>query len=156
MAGSLRPRRDFRSTAGDSDVQIEATAVFGAAGSLLAFGVTIYIAIFRYALSQKEREIDRRFEDVVRRAESTTDRLNDEEKATIRQDGQINLVQNNHDALTRDLEEIKRNMITKAEFEPRMTNLERTLNQILAELRGRYPSYGQMPAVTGTPSPPKR
>jgi len=135
-------------------MQIEITTVLGVAGSVLAGGVSIYMAIFRYALSQKEREFDRRFEDIERRAETNLGRLNDEEKATIRQDGQINLVQNNHDALTRDLEEIKRNMITKAEFEPRMTNLERTLNQILAELRGRYPSHhshGAMPAVTPTP-----
>lgn len=146
-------------------MQVELTTVLGFAGSAIGAAVTIYIAILRYALSAKEKEFERRFGDIEKAAAEQSkncdvelkklgDRLSNEEKATIRQDGQINLVQNNHDALTRDLEEIKRNMITKAEFEPRMTNLERTLNQILAELRGRYPSHGGMPAVA--PPTPKR
>jgi len=145
-------------------VQVEVTTVLGFAGSALAFGVTVYIAILRYALSQKENELNRRFVEIetdvkdltkaqAHALESFTSRLVDEEKATIGIDGEMKLLKNNHDALNNALEEIKRNMITKTEFEPRMTNLERTLNQILAELRGRS-SYGSMAAV-GTPAPPK-
>jgi len=139
-------------------MQVDLTAVLGVAGSVISLVASVYIAILRYALAAKEQAFERRFSEIEKDAVTQTtscasdlkkqgDRLAEVEKAAVRVEGRLDLVQNNHDALTRDLEEIKRNMITKAEFEPRMTNLERTLNQILAELRGRYPSQGTMPAV---------
>jgi predicted RNase H-like nuclease (RuvC/YqgF family) len=143
-------------------MQVDLTAVLGVAGSVISLVASVYIAILRYALAAKEQAFERRFTEIEKDAAAQTtscasdlkkqgDRLAEVEKAAVRVEGRLDLVQNNHDALTRDLEEIKRNMITKAEFEPRMTNLERTLNQILAELRGRYPSHGTMPAVVPPP-----
>ena len=146
-------------------MQIELSAILGVAGSVAGVVVSMYIAILRHALAQKERETERRFADLEKALEAQTtlcvagarlhvDRLAEAEKLAIRQGGQIDLAENNHATLMRDLDEIKRSNITKAEFEPRMTNLERTLNQILAEIRGRsaFPSHGSMAAVTA-PSP---
>lgn len=147
-------------------MQVEVTTVLGFLGTTAGTLISIYLAMFRYALAQKEAEFERRFTDIENAADerkvrceedmrSLDNRITVEEKCTIQLTGDINLVRNNHDSLNKDLEEIKRTMITKAEFEPRMTNLERTLNQILSELRGggsRYSSHSSIPVVTG----PKR
>ena len=144
-------------------MQIEVTTVLGFLGSAVGTAVSIYMAILRYAIGQEKAAIERRFISLEKEVNTQSirctldmkkleDRMNDDEKTTIRLTGSLNLIENNHTALNNDIEEIKQSMITKAEFEPRMTNLERTLNQILSELRGRYPSHSGMPAV----SPPKR
>lgn len=142
-------------------------AVWEVAGGALSIGVALYVGIVRYAINQREKEIDRRIgetqksqatssRECTRELRSLADRLTTEEKATIRQDGEIRLVNQNHDSLTSDIEEIKRTMVTKSEWEPRMTALERNTNQILAELRsgsGRYSPVRQPPPIS---DPPKK
>lgn len=93
-------------------------------------------------------EIDRRFDKVERNEEvcvkeirAVADRLNAEEKATIRQDGEIRLVQQNHHALISDLDEIKSHMVTKVEWIATDKRLDQIANQLERIVPGRYATY---------------
>lgn len=132
-------------------MQVDVTLVVTVISGILGVGLAIYTGLLKYTVTQKENELNRRIEEgktaLALHVEKTmteqrliSDRLHVEEKATIAQNGEIKLVQSNHAQLDNDLEEIKRNMsllITKAEFEPRISNVERLLNQILSEMRNR-------------------
>lgn len=84
-------------------------------------------------------------------------KVTEDEKRSIRMEGEINLVRQGHAALITDVEEIKNNMVTRAEWEPHRAAMEKTMNQILAELRGapRYPS-GAMRYPSPLPPDPKK
>lgn len=130
-------------------MQVELSTVLAVFGS----GLGLYVGLLRYTIASKEQSYVERFGNLEKDTDHIKERLVNEEKNTIRLDGELKLAQNNHDQLTDTIDEIKKSMITKVEFEPRMTNLERTLNQILSELQrtgGRFPS-GQMSSTT----PPK-
>lgn len=135
-------------------MQVELSTVVAFVTGLLSTGLGIYVALLRYTVGQREKEIDRRLTHCDVENAKLVETVHALEKTTIKQQGDINLVQRTHDDVKGDVEEVKRTMITKAEFEPRITNLERTANQILSELRGRYPSGQAMHAVT--PPAPKR
>lgn len=135
-------------------MQIDLTVVISVVSSILSLGFGAWLATARIAYANREKEIDRRFEKV----EEIDKRLHMEEKATIRQDGDLHLVQNNHDNFTGDLHEIKRNMATKSE----VAQVSRTTEQILARLDGRRFSpmggtYAQGPSESPSPKPiPRR
>src|SRR5262245_33056397 len=94
--------------------------VLGGAGAIIA-------GLGRLALAN----FDRRLDDLVRKTDGISDRLHVEEKATIRQDGQITLVQTTHVSLEKDLQEIKDNMATKSE----VSSLEKTIERRFDELQ---------------------
>lgn len=50
------------------------------------------------------------------KVESIDHRLNTEEKATIRQDGEILRMRDSHDGMAEDVRDIKQNMLTRAEW----------------------------------------
>jgi hypothetical protein len=131
-------------------MQVDLSVVMSVAGG----GIGLYVTLLRYTISQQAKTYEKQFELLTVSQASTLARLVDEEKNTIRLDGEIALAKLEHSQLTSAVTEIKESMITKVEFEPRMTNLERTLNSILSELRGasRFQS-GSMQGVKpqGTP-----
>lgn len=129
-------------------MQIDLASVIATVSGIVSVAFALYVALAKYAVAQREKEIDRRLEHCAEEQKHLADRIGNEEKATIRQDGALNLVKQTHDDVLHDIEEIKRLMVTKAEWEPRMTNIERTMNQILSELRGSRYSSQHMPSVT--------
>lgn len=141
-------------------MQIELGTVISVVGGLLSIALTAYVALARYAIGQREQTLNDKLNRYAEHIDKLDVRINVEEKSTIRQDGDLALVKQNHDQVQSDIEEVKRTMITKAEFEPRMTNLERLVNQVLTELRGistRYSSHGSGQQFPATPSPfPKK
>lgn len=56
------------------------------------------------------------------------------EKNDIRRDGDVKLLRQAHDGITRDLDEIKRQQVPRAEWERQMTSVVKTLDQILERL----------------------
>ena len=146
-------------------MQVDVSTVMSIFSGIVSVAFALYLAIAKYAIGQREKEIDRRLDEhqgvhtraVAECAAETrklADRLTGVEKEAIHQEGLIKLVQANHDGLLSDIEEIKRTMCTKSEFDARMTNIERTQNQILAELRGgssRYASHGSVPVQSPYP-----
>lgn len=117
-------------------MQVDLTTVLAAGSGLLSTLFGAYVGLLKYTVAQRERELDRQLEQLMAESSKLKDRVSEEEKSTIRQDGEIKLVQQTHNDVKADIDEVKRTMVTKAEWEPRMTNMERTLNQVLTELRG--------------------
>jgi DNA repair exonuclease SbcCD ATPase subunit len=121
-------------------MQVDLSTVLGLAASAASIIVGAWLAIIRYAIAQREREIERRLDDCRDETRKLSDRLHAEEKATIRQDGDVKLVRGAHENLAADIEEIKRTMATKTDT----SNLDRHIQEILTELRGargRQPSH---------------
>lgn len=115
-------------------MQVDVSTVLGFLATVISVAVGAWFAIARYAIAQREREIDRRLDDCRNESRQLNDRLHTEEKATIRQDGDVSRVRDSHGTLVSDIEEIKRTMVTKVEF----LSVERAMNQILTEVqRGR-------------------
>jgi len=119
------------------------STVLGFLATVISVAVGAWFAVARYAIAQREREIDRRLDDCRAECRVLNDRLHTEEKATIRQDGDVNRVRDSHGTLVNDIDEIKKSMVTKTEF----WALEKALNQILNEMqRGRSGgSYSAQP-----------
>lgn len=133
-------------------MQVELRDVVSAAAGVLSVLMGAYVMLLRYAISQREKELDNRIAAIAKEQERTQKecgdemknlvaRLAEEEKATIRQKGEMDLVRAQHEAQIGDIEEIKRTMLTRTEFEPRMTSIEKTLREILAEMRGSSSRY---------------
>jgi hypothetical protein len=112
-------------------MQIDISTALGFLATVISVAVGAWFATARYAISQREREIDRRLDDCRDELRKLNERLHTEEKATIRQDGDVARVRDSHGTLLCDIEEIKKSMVTKSEF----LVLERTLTQILTEMQ---------------------
>lgn len=134
-------------------MQIDISTALGFLATVISVTVGAWFATARYAVAQREREIDRRLDDCRDESKKLNERLHTEEKATIRQDGDVNRVRDSHGTLVSDIEEIKRTMVTKVEW----IAMERTLNQILTEMqRGRSGSaYSTLPSIKKTESEPR-
>lgn len=61
-------------------------------------------------------------------------RIVDNEKAIIRQEGATALLRQAHDGIMRDLDEIKKQQVPRAEWERQMRNVENTLATILERI----------------------
>lgn len=142
-------------------MQVDITTVIGIISTICSLGLGAWLAVAKVALTNREKDIDRRLDDLRGDLRGIDTRLHAEEKSTIRQDGEIRLVQSTHDNLTSDMHEIRRTMVTKAEF----AQLGRTTEQILARLDGRenrrFPSgstsaYAQQQGASESPKIPRR
>lgn len=119
--------------------------------SIIAAILGAYAVVMRWALASKEKEYERRLEkledaheratqDWAREMNALREKVNIEEKATIRFDGDLRRIGDQHAALVEDIEKI----------DQRTQNIEKTTNAILVEMRGgpRYaPSRSEMQAV---------
>lgn len=121
--------------------------------------VTGYVAILKYAATEqlkvfKDRLDEHKKENDAREAENKVlaERLRQAEMVALEQKGKISLLEHDHTGFKNDLVEIKTNIVTRAEWERQMDNVERTLGTILQLISKsptppRYPSDPQMPAV---------
>jgi hypothetical protein len=103
-------------------VQVELSTVLGFFGSILGVVSLVVVTLARIAINAREKEIDRRIDDLTRKFEAIDLRLHTEEKATIRQDGDLKVVLNKHDGLQETLDDIKRQLeklVDKVQSEPR-------------------------------------
>lgn len=132
-------------------------------GALVLSGLLgLVIMLIRSAWEQRGKEFDRRLDEETKRREKTesaselaaaevrklAERVHQDELATARLQGDVNLVKQNHEGLEADLAEIKKQMITKVEFEAKMANQDRMLNLILSRVDGtRYTPHAGMPRV---------
>lgn len=122
------------------------------------FGILLFT--LKYAIAQRDKEVDRRLDqresqsnDHSNDLKAALERLRLEELKTVKMEGELKLTNQAHDGLNNDIEDIKKTMITSQVFEPRMTAIERMLQQILSQLQPstRY-SQGRYPAQTPDPS----
>lgn len=91
--------------------------------------------------------------------EALQDRLTAEEKATIRQDGAIKLVEAQGGNVLGDVEEIRSQMVTKSEFlaiKERLDHVVSILDRQFSPVQQRYPTREPPRSTTpwgGTPKP---
>jgi len=134
------------------EMQVDLTTVLSVLSTIASLGFAAWLTTARYAWSNREKDIDRRIEDVRSLAAAVDTRLHTEEKATIRQDGEISLVKQTHGNIDDDVQEIKRTMVTKVELQ----HLIRTTDQILQKIEGRRYTPPAIGRVDPSELPPKR
>lgn len=127
-----------------SEAQISIPAAISFGSTLLTLFLGLYVALAKYALGQRDREIDRRldeqhshFQSAESKWSDVANRLSVEEKATIRQDGEMNLLKQTHSQVSEDLADLKATIVTKQEFQAWALGVERLLNDIRAQSSGR-------------------
>jgi len=140
--------KEKASTVTESTVLAGASAIF-----TLLIGLATYA--LKYAIDQRDREVDRRLKDREELSKShdldlkaVSDRLRQEEMKSIRIEGDLKLQSQAHNGLNEDMNAIKTNMVSRQEFEQRMASLERMIQQVLNQMTtqsryssssGRYP-----------------
>jgi hypothetical protein len=106
---------------------------------ILSIAMSIMVAVFsalgRAALGARERELDGKISALHATAEDLGRRVAVEEKESIRQAGTIELIRVTHGDLKRDVEDIKSEMLTRTEYEPRMSSIEKSLSALITEIR---------------------
>ncbi len=133
-------------------MQVDLSAVVGFLGAIMGVVSLIIVTLGRIAITGREKELDRRIDAVTAESKAIDARLHTEEKATIRQDGEIKLVEQNHGTLLKDIEEIKREMATKTDINHMMQSID--------NLGRRGPPYAANPSsstayrIPSTGSPP--
>jgi hypothetical protein len=125
-------------------MQIDLSTVLAMISTIASLAFGAWLTTAKYALSQREAEINRRMNLLDADVKGIDARLHTEEKATIRQDGDLQRAIDTHKNVAEDVLEIKRTMITKAEW----VHFERAIAQQIS-LMGR--SSGGIPRPEYTP-----
>lgn len=123
-------------------MQIDATVLSMVVSALSV----VIVGLARFGLVAKEKDIDNRIGTVTSELKAIDVRLHTEEKATIRQDGNILLVEEADTRIREDLDEIKMMMARKEDIraiersvEMMSTNLMREINNLRSPPRvGQY------------------
>lgn len=129
-------------------MQIDLSTVLAMFSTLASLAFGAWLATAKYALSQREAEINRRMNLLDLEVKAIDTRLHTEEKATIRQDGDLLRVVDTHKNVAEDVQEIKRTMITKAEW----VHFERMIAQQLGQM-AQPPGSPPRPAYTPRMTP---
>jgi hypothetical protein len=125
----------------------------------IIFGILLFT--LKYAIAQRDQEVNRRLGERESQSnehsndvKAVLERLRLEELKTVKMEGDLKLTNQAHDGLNNDIDDIKKTMITRQEFELRMTAIERMLQQILSQLQpstrysqGRFPSPASDPSI---------
>lgn len=148
----------------DASSGINVTALItGGIGGALSIIVGIALMALKYAISQRDKDVDRRLADQEAGArESTTDqkaiaeRLRLEELKSVAAAGDIKVIQNNHSGLDQEMRDLRENIVPRQEWESRMTHIERMLQQILTQIQpsSRYSQHSQQSRYGGQSSDP--
>lgn len=123
--------------------------------AILSALLGVLFVVSRYAYGNDKRELERRIALLEASRDILREQLHADEVATTRLQGEVNGVKANHDALSEDVAEIKRTVVTRDLFDAAMQSVRAQLAQILQAMQ-RYPSGG-IPRVTSpTSDPPRR
>lgn len=131
--------------------------VLGVAGFIISTLLGLVLALVSYINREQRRELENDIRDLKTKNDEQEKRLQKEELATARLDGEMKLAASEQRGLESDMHEIKKQMVTKVEFETRMNNQDKLLGMVLMKLDGtKYPSQ-QVPRPTPSESyPPRR
>jgi hypothetical protein len=117
--------------------------------------------LLRIAFTTYEKATEKRFGDLEKAATNDEAELKSQvydlreanhslEKSQLKFEGELKLLSAGHESSRDDISSIKRDMITKSEFEPRMNHMEKMLTTILHAVErtpGRYTSHSSLGAV---------
>lgn len=137
------------------ETQIPLSLVVSVGTAILSALLGVLFVVSRYAYANDKREAERRIALLETSRDALREQLHADEIATMRLQGEVNTVKQNHDALQDDVAEIKRTVVTRDLFDAAMQSVRAQLAQILQAMQ-RYPSGG-IPRVTApTSDPPRR
>jgi hypothetical protein len=121
----------------------------------------VFTGVVRYAVANREKELDSRHDKLDERVQTMDLRLHDEEKATIRQDGKIEKVEEADTRMRDDLTEIKSTMARKEDLlaivkamDTMSENVSKEIHALRSSSSGRYAypgTSGQMGAANVPP-----
>jgi hypothetical protein len=143
-------------------------AVLGIVGFIISALLSLVIALLAYINKQQQKEHEKAVKDLRdehkakldaldKKTDGIDSRLHEDEKATIRIDGDLKLARNESQGLIDDIHDLKKGMVTKVEFETRMNNQDKLLGMVLQKIDGsRYSSQSAMGAVRPPESDPPR
>jgi hypothetical protein len=105
---------------------------------------------WKYAVAQRDKEVDRRLDNGEQKVsigevdiKKLVENLHADEIKTVKLEGDLNFLRHAHDGFDRQLGEIRENIVTRQEWESRMSAIEKQLHQILAQLQPRYGGSGR-------------
>lgn len=131
---------------------------------IISVAAGVYAVLVRIAFNTYEKSTEARFVNLEKDALANEAELKKQvyelreenhslEKSQIKLEGEMRLLNSNHDAAKDDIASIKNTMITKTEFEPRMNTMENMLTTILRAVErspGRYGSSSHHSAYSPT------
>lgn len=98
--------------------------------------------LWRDNLLTRANETKRAFDAQTKELDATKEKcahletsLNKVALELVKLEGELKLVNQVHNTLQKDVEEIKDQMLTRAEFEPRMSSLEKSIATLINEVR---------------------
>ena len=139
------------------ETQIPLSLVLSVGTAILSALLGVLFVVSRYAYANDKREAERRISLLETSRDALREQLHSDEVATMRLQGEVNSVKSNHDALSEDVAEIKRTVVTRDLFDAAMQSVRAQLAQILQAMQ-RYPSspVGIPRVTTPTSDPPRR
>ena len=133
------------------------------AGSAIAIGgavITLYIALAKWALTTKEKEMERQLTDHAKaiaaidtETESIKTNAHTCEISRIKMEGELRLTQQANQTIYQDVEEIKASMVRRPEWDTRMQALEQVMHEVQKDLRRLLPGS---PQFSQSFAPPKK
>jgi hypothetical protein len=144
---------------------VELTTVLSIASSVVVAVLGVVVALMKYALATKEREIERLTGEANAKASKALEviatqqeRFHEREQRVTRLEGELNLVKASTNTLDETVHEIKDAMVPRHEWQAHAMRVDRTLESILLELRrsgpSRYPS-SSLASPSPIPPPPR-
>lgn len=126
--------------------------------AILAVAASGYGILLRYSFNTYKESNERRFNDLEKASDEDEKDLEKEvkeltsanhaiEKNYLILSADFRVLDESHKNSKSHIENIQKNMVTKAEWEPRMASMEEMLKQIIRQTGGRYPSGAGMVAT---------
>ena len=131
----------------------------------VVFGIVLFA--LKYAVAQRDKEVDRRLDAGEKLSAANAEelkgqaeRMRNQELKSNTLEGDLKLTNQAHTTADNDIDDIKKSMITRQEFDRGMTSIEgmlrqnsTLLSQILSQLQPpRYASQQRFPAQPSDPS----
>lgn len=147
-------------------MQIEFSSVISIVSGIIAFGLSTYLALSRHTDKMRDSEVSRRIGELERGEETVNkdlqkefhavkDRMHADEMAALQLRSDLALVRQIQQTHNDAMEDIRREIVTKAEFESRMSGIERTMERMLDQLQRIYPSSSYRPPSVQMSTPPR-
>lgn len=112
----------------------------------------VFMGLSKYALTSKEKELERQFSDLLKACNKQGDELDNLKKQfhtqqlTVKEmEGDLKLARLTNVTIEKDVEEIKSTMVRRQEWDTRMEALEKMMHEVQTDIRrllpgSRYPS----------------
>jgi hypothetical protein len=131
--------------------QIDIATVISVFAIVASLGSAAYFGVSRYAQHTRDSEVNRRLLQAETNIMEMIKSVHSDELETVRLQGKLALVEQHHTSLETDLDEIKKLIVPRTEWETSQRNLTGKIDDLTREVRsrvgGRYSTTSSDPAV---------